>query len=78
MGTYMLIGVPIYACAVGQFAGVMIKRAVEADHMTMLKQPIDFNEFRYCANILSPEGSETLSVGTIESRVDVFIYCAKC
>jgi hypothetical protein len=40
-----------------------IQRAVLEDRMNKLKQPIDDNEFMYCANILSPAGSDTLNCG---------------
>jgi len=40
-----------------------IQRAVLEDRMNKLKQPIDENEFMYCANILSPAGSDTLNCG---------------
>ena len=63
MGTYFLFGVPIYANCLGQFAGMAIQRAVMEDRMNKLKQPIDENEFMYCANILSPAGSDTLNCG---------------
>lgn len=63
MGTYFLFGVPIYANCLGQFAMMAIQRAVLEDRMNKLKQPIDDNEFMYCANILSPAGSDTLNCG---------------
>ena len=32
-------------------------------HIYTLKKPIDEDEFAYCCNLLSPEGSTTLNCG---------------
>ena len=63
MGTYMLLGVPIYACTMAQFAGITIQKAVVQDRINMLAKPISESEFKYCSGVLSPAGSVTLNVG---------------
>eukprot|EP01034_Spumella_vulgaris_P036957 gene36957-45590_t len=63
MGVFMMIGVPLYACTLGQFAKIAITRAIEAREARLLKRPIEDAEFIFAANILSPEGSETLVCG---------------
>jgi hypothetical protein len=41
LGIYILIGVPLYACAVGQFAGVFIDKAVHNRERERMQQPIE-------------------------------------
>ncbi len=63
MGVFMMIGVPLYAAAIGQFAHLAVGRAIAAREEKMLRRPIEDAEFIFAANILSPEGSETLVLG---------------
>ena len=40
MGVFMLFAVPIYACTMAQFAGIVIERAVQDSRMKLLQKPI--------------------------------------
>ena len=63
MGIFMMVGVPLYAAAIGQFAHIAVGRAIAAREEKMLSRPIEDAEFIFAANILSPEGSQTLVLG---------------
>ena len=63
MGVFMMIGVPIYACTLAEFAKIAIAHAIEAREAKLLSRPINDAEFIFAANILSAEGSETLVCG---------------
>jgi hypothetical protein len=63
MGVFMMVGVPLYAAAIGQFAHIAVGRAMARQEEKMLSRPIEDAEFIFAANILSPEGSETLVLG---------------
>eukprot|EP01035_Chromulina_nebulosa_P020007 gene20007-25980_t len=63
MGTYFVIGVPIYAVFVGEYASIIIRKAIERRNFELLSRPLESDEFMFAANILSPEGSDTLVCG---------------
>lgn len=63
MGFFMMVGVPIYAVAFGQYARLVISKTVQYQEEKLLNRPIEDAEFIFAANILSPEGSETLVLG---------------
>lgn len=63
MGVFMMIGVPIYACTMAQFARSAVARVVESREAKLLSRPIEDAEFIFAANVLSPAGSETLVLG---------------
>lgn len=63
MGIYMLFGVPIYAAAMAQMARYTIGWLLRQRQEMLLNRPIEDAEFLLAANVLSPEGSETLVLG---------------
>jgi hypothetical protein len=63
MGILMMAGVPIYALAMGQYARFFISQTIRYREQELLNRPIEDAEFLFAANILSPEGSETLVLG---------------
>lgn len=63
MGFYMMLGVPIYAIFIAQVARYTVIMALRAREDKLLNTPITDADFLFAANILSPEGSETLVMG---------------
>ncbi len=63
MGIFMFVGVPIYVLAFGQFARMVIQETINYREKQLLNRPIVDEEFIFAANVLSPEGSETLVLG---------------
>lgn len=63
LGFFMLIGVPLYAVTVGQFAGLAVVRAAEAKRRERMQQPIEAHDFHYASTLLSDKDSTTLEMG---------------
>jgi len=51
IGTYLLLGVPLYAVTMSLFAETIIEHAVKAHNRLLLKKPFDIENFIYAANI---------------------------
>lgn len=47
LGTYIIIGVPIFAYTVGQFAEILVERAIRANEMRLMCRPLTEQEFRF-------------------------------
>eukprot|EP01040_Poterioochromonas_malhamensis_P000159 gene158-165_t len=63
MGVYFLIGVPIYAITIAQYARLVFGPLAVERELRLMDRPIEDSQFLYAANVLSPEGSETLVMG---------------
>jgi hypothetical protein len=63
MATYFLIGVPIYAITIAQYAIIFFGPLSIAQEQKLMDRPIEDAQFLFAANVLSPEGSETLVLG---------------
>ncbi len=63
MGVYFLIGVPIYAITIAQYARRLFGPLAVERELRLMDRPIEDSQFLYAANVLSPEGSETLVMG---------------
>ena len=63
MGTYMLIGVPLYALCLGKYGNIFASYALQQHNYKQLQSPIKEEEFLYACNLLSPPGSVTLNLG---------------
>jgi hypothetical protein len=63
MSIWMMISVPLYATAFGQYARMAVKKTLRYREQNLLKRPMEDAEFLFAANVLSPEGSETLVLG---------------
>ena len=51
IGTYLLLGVPLYAVTMSLFAETIIEHAVKAHNQLLLKKPFDLENFLYTANM---------------------------
>ena len=71
VGIYILVGVPLYACALGQFAGVAVNYAVKQKEKQRMMQPIEAKDFMYATTLLSRDDSTTLERGTGLSSFNV-------
>jgi hypothetical protein len=47
IGTYIVIGVPIFAYTVGQFAEILVERAIKSNEMKLMARPLTPQEFRF-------------------------------
>lgn len=47
VGTYIVIGVPLFAYTVGQFAEILVERAIKANEMKLMARPLTPQEFRF-------------------------------
>ena len=65
LGMYILIGVPLYACTMGQFAGVVVDHAVRAKEREKMLEPIEASDFVYASKLLSNQHSTTLQLGNV-------------
>ena len=61
----MLIGIPLYAVTLGQFAGMTVDHALEERREKLLERPIDAADFKYACTLLSSEASTTVNMGTV-------------
>jgi hypothetical protein len=62
---YMIIGCPLFALAFGQFATVMIERAVREHEKNILHTPLTAEEYRFAANLYGDDELISLSEFTI-------------
>eukprot|EP01031_Cornospumella_fuschlensis_P036791 gene36791-44631_t len=63
MGAYMMLGIPLYAATLAEWAQLAVAKALRKREQDLLNTPIEDAEFLFAANILSPQGSETLVLG---------------
>ena len=63
LGFFILVGVPLYAVTLGQFAGIAVEHAAEQKRKERMEQPIESRDFHYAATLLSEEHSSTLELG---------------
>eukprot|EP01033_Poteriospumella_lacustris_P001094 gene1094-797_t len=74
VGTYIVIGVPIFAYTVGQFAEILVERAIKANEMKLMSRPLSPQEFRFAFElhrgeiVVDEEEEEDESVGDTASN----------
>lgn len=78
VGTYIVIGVPIFAYTVGQFAEILVERAIKANEMKLMSRPLSPQEFRFAFELHrgeivvdEDEDGEDESVGETASNSSV-------
>lgn len=63
LSAYMLIGVPLFAMTLGQFASLMIERTIKQHEEAVMKLPLSQEEFRYATALHGDNDPEILSLG---------------
>jgi Ca2+-binding EF-hand superfamily protein len=51
MGTYIIVGVPLFAYTVGQFAGLIVEHAVKAKEQKLMVRPLTEAEFTFARQL---------------------------
>eukprot|EP01039_Chlorochromonas_danica_P008610 gene8610-9489_t len=51
VGTYLLFGVPIFTYTMGQFAEILVERAIRARERELLMRPLSEEEFRFAMEL---------------------------
>lgn len=62
---YIIIGVPLFAYAVGQVAGIMIERSVRADEKKILLTPLSKEEYDFACKLYGDDEDLSLAEFTI-------------
>ena len=63
MGTFMLIGIPLYGITMSVWGQWWANFVMEQHDEDQLSKPILEEEFLYCCQLLSEEGSTSLNMG---------------
>lgn len=53
LGTYLIIGVPIFAYTMGQFAELLVEQAIRANELKLMMSPLTEKEFKIAFNLHS-------------------------
>lgn len=67
IGTYLIIGVPIFAFTVAQFAEILVERAIKANEQRLMTRPLTEEEFQFAYEL--HEGKIT-QAGSDESSLE--------
>jgi hypothetical protein len=65
LSVYIIIGVPLFAYAVGQVAGIMIERSVRADEKKILLTPLSKEEYDFACKLYGDDEDLSLAEFTI-------------
>lgn len=61
MGVFLIVGCPLFALCMGQFAGLMVERAIRVKERRILHRPLTEEEYKYAANLYKSD--EVLDLG---------------
>ena len=67
VGIYVVVGVPLFAFTLGQFAGMIVEKAVREREMKIMSRPLGEHEFRF-ALTLKRTSTKTTRKRDFESR----------
>jgi hypothetical protein len=65
LSVYIMVGVPLFAVCVAQFAGVLIKRAVRKREVDILHTPLTEEEYQFAANFYGDDAVLSLGEFTV-------------
>jgi hypothetical protein len=51
VGIYVMVGVPLFAFTLGQFAGMIVERAIREREMQIMSRPLGESEFKFALTL---------------------------
>lgn len=61
VGIYVIVGVPLFAFTLGQFAGMIVERAIREREMQIMSRPLGESEFRFALKLKKPSKATATS-----------------
>jgi hypothetical protein len=68
VGIYVMVGVPLFAFTLGQFAGMIVERAIREREMQIMSRPLGESEFKFALTLKRNPKTATATVTAVPTN----------